>query len=137
MFDQISIGVKTFLRDEQLFNTIHGIEQNLPGAQMIIADCGDMTEEKDGLYAELERRGHQHIDLPFDSGFGVMSNQIVSHLTRPYLLVAADDFDFTPEAAQGVRELQEVLDYCPDIDIASGRVNGNPYEFYLRKKTVV
>jgi hypothetical protein len=104
----------------------------MPDAQMIIADCGEMTEEKDSLYAELEREGHIHIDLPFDSGFGCMSNKIVDNLSRPYLLVASDDFDFSPvEVRQGIEKLQEVLTLNPDIDIASGRVNNRPYEFDL------
>lgn len=132
MFENISIGIKTFLRDEQLFNTIQAIRTNLPGAQMLIADCGEMTDEKDSLYAELERDGHIHIDLPFDAGFGAMSNAIADRLTRPRLLVGSDDFDFsTNEAAQGIFRLQGVLDCDPNIDVASGRVNNNPYEFIL------
>lgn len=132
MFENISIGVKTFLRDEHLFNTIQAVRTNLPGAQMIIADCGEMTEQKDGLYAELTREGHVHIDLPFDAGFGAMSNAIADALQRPYLLVGSDDFDFsTDDAVRGIRRLQDVLDYHAEIDIASGRVNNNPYEFNL------
>src|ERR1700691_2948142 len=94
MFENLSIGVRTFLRDDKLFRVIEDVRRTLPGAQLIIADCGEMTEEKDSLYAELEREGHIHIDLPFDSGFGRMSNEIVDHLDRPYLLIASDDFDF-------------------------------------------
>lgn len=132
MFEKIAIGVKTFLRDECLFNTIQAIRTNLPGAKMIIADCGDHTEEKDGIYADLAREGHHTIQLPFDAGFGAMSNAIVGVLDRPYFLIGSDDFDFsTPEARQGIEKLQEVLDFCPDVDIASGRVNNNPYEFDL------
>jgi hypothetical protein len=132
MFQDIAIGIKTFLRDEQLFNTIHAVKTNLPGAQLIIADCGDHTEEKDGVYADLEREGHKTIQLPFDSGFGVMSCAIAAALDRDYLLVGSDDFDFsTQEVRQGIAKLKEVLDLCPEVDIASGRVNGNPYEFDL------
>jgi hypothetical protein len=135
MFENISIGIKTFLRDEQLFNTVDAIRTNLPGAQMIIADCGDMTEAKDGLYAELEREGHIHIDLPFDAGFGRMSNAIARDLERPYLLVGSDDFDFsTAEAREGIEKLQHVLKTADSIDIASGRVNGRPYEFWLSEQ---
>jgi hypothetical protein len=132
MFSKISIGIKTFLRDEQLFNTIHAIQDNLPNAQMIIADCGDHTEEKEGVYADLARDGHHTIQLPFDAGFGAMSNAIVDVLDRPYLLIGSDDFDFsTEEARQGVIWLQDVLDDYPHVDIASGRVNNCPYEFEL------
>jgi hypothetical protein len=132
MFNDIAIGIKTFLRDPQLFQVIDSIGRNLPGAKMIIADCGDHTEEKDGIYADLAREGHHTIQLPFDAGFGAMSCAIADALDRDYLLVGSDDFDFsTYEARLGIAKLQEVLDLCPEVDIASGRVNGNPYEFDL------
>jgi hypothetical protein len=138
MFENISIGIKTFLRDPQLFAAVQGIRENLPGAQIIIADCGEMTEEKDSYYAELEREGHIHIDLPFDSGFGAMGNAIADRLERPLLLVASDDFDFsTPEVRQGIEKLEYALT-APEIDITfdivSGRVNNRPYEFYLEER---
>ena len=94
MFERIDIGIKTFLRDSQLFNSIDGIQRNYPGARMIIADCGDLTEEKDSFYAQITREGHIVLDLPFDAGFGVMSNAIAAASTRPYLLIASDDFEF-------------------------------------------
>ena len=135
MFQQISIGIKTFLRDPQLFNTIDAIRRNLPDVRMIIADCGEMTEEKDSLYAELTREGHVHIDLPFDAGFGAMSNAIVDKLRRPLLLVASDDFDFsTLETRQGIEKLIRTANLYSKSDIFSGRVNNNPYEFLLHDR---
>jgi hypothetical protein len=132
MFENISIGIKTFLRDPQLFNAIESIRTNLSGAQMIIVDCGEMTEEKEGIYADLEREGHQTIQLPFDAGFGSMSNAITDAVKRQYLLIGSDDFDFsTQEVRIGIAKLKEVLDLCSDVDIASGRVNNRPYEFDL------
>ena len=132
MFENISIGVKPFLRDPQLFHTIQSIRTNLPGAQMIICDCGDHSEEKEGIFADLERDGHKTIQLDFDSGFGAMGNAIVDALDRDFLLIGSDDFEFGPvEVREGIEKLQEVLTLNPDIDIASGRVNNRPYEFDL------
>lgn len=135
MFENIAIGIRTFLRDDHMYNAVQGIRTNLPGAKIIIADCGEMVEQKDGFYADLERGGHKHIDLPFDSGFGAMSNAIVDALDRPYLLVGSDDFDFSPiEVREGIEKLLSVLDLDSDVDIASGRVNNQPYEFDLIEK---
>lgn len=131
MFEKIDIGIKTFLRDEQLFHAIQGIKTNFPGARMVIVDDGEMTEEKDGVYTDLERAGHITDNLNFDSGFGRKSNRIVELSTRPYLLIASDDFEFDEEAAQGLQKLQTLLDCDSYIDIASGRVNNQKYEFYL------
>ena len=133
MFSKIAIGIKTFLRDEKLFTAIAGIESKLYDAKMIIADCGDISNRKEELYASLIQRCHTVIYLPFDAGFGAMSNAIVDALDRPYLLIGSDDFDFRPESVRiGIDKLQEVLDLT-DIDIASGRVRG-PYEFDLEDR---
>lgn len=135
MFENISIGIKTFLRDPHLYNTIQAIRENLPGAQMIIADCGEPSEEKDGIFADLEREGHKTIQLDFDAGFGAMSCAIANSLQRSYLLVGSDDFDFsTPEAREGIEKLEFTLLTNSDFNIASGRVNNNPYEFFLKEK---
>ena len=136
-FEQVAIGIKTFLRDEKLFRAIDGIRRNLPGAQIIVADDGEMTEEKDGVYADLLREGHRIGIYPFDSGFGFKSNRIVEMLDRPFLLIGSDDFDFTPMAALGVKKLIEVLYILSTLDIVSGRVNENPYEFFLTEKNGV
>ena len=132
-FEKVSIGIKTIARDPKLFETIYGIQTNLPECQMIIADDGDMTNSKEELYAELEGQGHKIILLPYDCGFGRKSNEIVKSLDRDYLLVGSDDFDFRPPfVRKGIVDLVRVLDLT-DVDIASGRVNG-PYEFALEDR---
>lgn len=135
MFEKIDIGIKTFLRDEQLFRAISGIETNFSDARMIIADDGETTDEKERLYERLRQRGHIVDILLFDSGFGKKSNRIVElsyrHPIRPYILIGSDDFVFDDLAAHGLSDLQKVLDHCPDVDIASGRVNFRSYEFFL------
>jgi hypothetical protein len=127
----IAIGIKTFLRDDKLFKAIDGIRQNLPNAQIIVADDGYSTEPKTKLYSELEKDGHIVIICPFDSGFGYKSNAIASKLDRLFLLIGSDDFDFTPDAARGISQLREWTFRLPHSDVFSGRVNSRPYEFYL------
>jgi hypothetical protein len=131
VFEKIDIGIRTFLRDEQLRHALIGVTENFPQARLIVVDDGEMSEEKKVWYENLRTYGRIIDILPFDSGFGVKSNRIVELSTRPYLLIGSDDFVFDMIAAGGLRELQRVLDTCPDVDIASGRVNFNPYEFYL------
>lgn len=133
MLDRVSIGIKTFLRDEKLFHTISSIRNSMPEAQLIIADDGEMTEEKDGIYADLEREEHVVIRLPFDSGFGKKSNAIISALARPLLLVGSDDFNFSPpNVRMGIEKMVAALDQNQSLDIVSGRLaNRGPYEFHL------
>jgi hypothetical protein len=126
---KVSIGIKTLLRDQALYNAIQAIRDTLP-CKMIIADDGEMTEEKDGIYADLEREGHTVIICDFDKGFGYKSNKIVEALKTDFLLVAADDFDFRPpNVKEGIEKLADVLEKT-DMDVASGRVFG-AYEFDL------
>lgn len=129
---KISIGIKTFLRDAHLMEAIAGIQETLSECTMIIADDGEHTEEKDGIYNDLQRKGHKILICPFDSGFGYKSNRIAEALETPYLLVASDDFSFRePFVRRGIEEMLAVLDNNPEISIASGRVNDRPYEFNL------
>jgi len=129
----VSIGIKTFLRDGALFTAVSGIRETMPEAKIIIADCGEYTEEKDGVYADLTREGHTIIHMPFDAGFGAMSNAIADALDRPYLLIGSDDFDFRPPSVRaGIEKMIEVLEYT-SVDIAGGRVHG-PYEFDLEDR---
>lgn len=133
-FSKIAVGIKTFLRDEHLFKAVEGVCQHMPGAQLIIADDGRITPEKAFLYENLSKIGHTILYLPFDSGFGKKSNAIATANRKPYLLIGSDDFNFTAEAAEGISKLQEVLDFAPQISIASGRVDNRPYEFFLEEK---
>ena len=133
-FSKIAVGIKTFLRDEHMYAAVKGIRDNLPGAQIIIADDGRIDTYKFSVYENLKKAGHQVILLPFDSGFGKKSNLISTLNIRPYLLIGSDDFDFTQEAAEGILKLQEVLDKVPEISVASGRVRNRPYEFLLEEE---
>jgi hypothetical protein len=133
-FSKITVGIKTFLRDEHLLVAVKGILANMPGVQIIIADDGRMTPVKSLFYAQLRELGHVTGYLPFDSGFGFKSNCIAQSNTRPYLLIGSDDFDFTQEAAEGIKKLESVLDNNPEISVVSGRVRNRPYEFLLEEK---
>jgi hypothetical protein len=136
-FKDISVGIKTILRDDKLFHVIDSLRAFYPEIQMIIADDGRFpwSPEKARLYEELTKSGHTVLRLTFDAGFGTKSNMIAHALTRPYLLAASDDFDFSdPNAREGIQKLQNTLDTYPGIDITSGRVNNNPYEFILDYK---
>jgi hypothetical protein len=129
MFENLAIGIKTFLRDEHLSRAIQGIEKNFPGAQMIIVDDGRRSDSKDEKYHQLQLDGHVCTYMPFDSGFGAKSNKMVSLLERPLLLIGSDDFIFDAQAADSVTGMMLATDH--GWDVASGRVNNRQYEFDL------
>jgi hypothetical protein len=128
--EQISIGIKTFLRDQKLYNAVDAIRRTLPETQIVIADDGRRSDIKTTLYTVLDRDGHIADEVPFDSGFGFKSNYIAGIFERDLLLIASDDFDFNPPSVRaGILKMLDVLENT-DVDVASGRVRG-PYEFDL------
>jgi GT2 family glycosyltransferase len=134
----VSIGIKTFLRDDKLFRAVDGIQETMPEAQIIVADDGYLagkewiSYEKEILYQELEKEGHIVLRMPFDSGFGAKSNAIAKAVLRPYLLIGSDDFDFAdPQARAGIETMAHALDTYGRYYGVSGRVNNQPNEFWL------
>lgn len=134
----VSIGIKTFLRDDKLFRAIDGIQATMPEAQIIVADDGYLagkdaiSYEKAILYDKLLEGGHVVLQMPFDSGFGAKSNAIAKAVLRPYLLIGSDDFEFyEAQARQGIEKMAEMLDKHPRYYGVSGRVNNHPNEFFL------
>lgn len=132
MLEKVSILLKTFLRDAHLFDAVGGILQTMPEVQMIVVDDGEPSQPKSRLYDRLRDFGHVVLEMPFDSGFGAKSNAGVGMLLRPYLLIGSDDFEFRPASVRrGVESMLAVLEGDESISIASGRVNGYPYEGWL------
>jgi GT2 family glycosyltransferase len=126
---RVCILVKTFLRDGYLLRCLAGIQRTMPDAKIVIVDDGYESSQKIHLYSELRRRGHVCEWLPFDSGFGAKSNRGVELADRDYVLIGSDDFDFGDSAIRGyVEKMVSVLDTLPAVGVASGRVNGRPYE---------
>jgi len=125
---RVAVVVKTFLRDPYLLRCIYTLERFCTDAKLVIVDDGNETHQKITLYAELRAKGHVCSWLPFDSGFGAKANEGVELCDRDYVLIASDDFEFSPDARAGIEKLVAVLDADPTMHIASGRVNGHPYE---------
>lgn len=133
-FSRVCVLIKTFLRDGFLFRTVQDIQKHLPGMKMIIVDDGYESREKIKLYADLRRRGHFCVWLPFDSGFGAKANAGMPYMDREYVLIGSDDFDFAGrEVPDGIRRMISVLDARGDIAVVAGRVDNNPYEGFIER----
>jgi hypothetical protein len=138
---KIAVMVKTGFRDLYLFETLLMLQHQLSGVQIIVVDDGPQTQAKSNVYAGLIQRGHCVEVVPLDSGFGYKSNWAIESNTRPYLLVAADDFDFRPPTArEGVEDMLTVLENAP-VQIAGGDALGGghtgQYEFFLHDEGTI
>lgn len=130
--NQVSVIVTTFLRDGNLMRSLELLARNFKGVKIVVVDDGRMATEKAKVYFKLKESGHTVIVLPFDSGLPAKRNAAVRACTTSFFLMASDDFEFTEEAFFGVGHLQLVMNYHSTVDVASGRVNNNPYEGFFR-----
>jgi len=116
---KVAVGIKTFMREYNLFRTIQAIREKFPYPYTLyIADDSDVTDEKSRVYAELEAEGHKIIRLPFNSGISAGRNAIIREATEDYVLIMDDDIDIgSPET---IRNMKAVLDSAPDIGVVAG-----------------
>ncbi len=127
-FDGICVLVKTLMRDSMMVRCVESILKYMPGAKLVIVDDGFETREKIRYYAALRQMGHYCVWMDFDSGFGAKSNEAIRYYDRPYTLIFSDDFICDEATAEGVLKMLKVLEADERIGVASGRVDGNPYE---------
>jgi len=131
----VTILVTSFLRHGYLLKCLEGLAANLPECKVVIVD--DSNDAKIG--GLLCNHGPQmaHLDwkiilMYFDSGLSMKRNVGVQVCRTKYLLLGADDFDFsTKEAREGIEVMLATLDRLKGIDIAGGRVDSRPYEGFL------
>lgn len=103
--EDVTIGIKTFLRPTKLSETLSAIEnRSWTPAEVIIADDGEHSNTKDALYEEFrDRLPLTILDLEFDLGVGASRNRIVENCSTDYLLMLDDDMT-PPENAPILRE---------------------------------
>lgn len=133
--NKVAVMIKTFLRDGYLQICLKGLQHSCSDMKVVVVDDGCESVEKIRKYADMLESGHSFQWLPFDSGFGAKANAAIPYLDREYVLIGSDDFDFKdPQARLSIEKMVKVLDADPEMDVASGRVNGNPYEGLLSFK---
>jgi len=119
----IAIGIKTFLREASLFETLDAIAKHFPYPhKLYIADDGGTTDEKEYRYQKLEAAGHAIIRLPFNCGISVGRNEIVKRITEKYLLLMDDDIVL--QDRESIEHMKTVLDSDKDIGLCSGMLFG-------------
>lgn len=133
----VTIVIKTFLRDGFLIKCVNGILRQMPEVKIVIVDDGSadvspISRDKLLLYEKLRSQGHIVHLMPYDSGFGAKSNAALAFCDRPYVLIGSDDFEFgEPGVREGIERMAVVLANTPEMGIASGRVNNRSYEKVL------
>lgn len=129
---EIAIIIKTFFRDEALYECINSIKQycNDSSYRIYIADDGEIDQEKQRFYDRLEAEGHYILVLPFNTGASKSRNLLLDCIGQEkYILRMDDDFCFCPETR--LADMKLILDRddkvgaVADLEIQAGTGKGS------------
>ena len=122
MTEKIAIIIKTYLREEVLFELIHSIKKysDLP-YRLYIADESPISAKKLAFYEALTKEGHEFLLLDDEKPISVCyaRNKLVSLLKdEKYVLRIDDDFHFSEHTK--LANMKLILDSRPEIGAVSG-----------------
>lgn len=129
---EIAIFIKTFLREETLFNCINSIEEHLKSLsyRLYIADDSYyISDLKRDIYKRLTDTGHIVIELPFGIGVSKSRNILLQNLRdEKYILRLDDDFEITKEtniiAMKKILENEKNIGAVADLERQMGDGKG-------------
>jgi GT2 family glycosyltransferase len=134
--NDIAIIVTTFLRDNSLFRAVDSIRGVYPEIDIIVADNGLRSEEKDDFLAS---RNCGYVLTSFDAGISKTRNAGVALLKEghKYFVLIEDDMGFSADTS--LERWREVLDREPAVGVVGGmcsevyerRMVEQHYEFKL------
>jgi glycosyltransferase involved in cell wall biosynthesis len=125
---EVTILISTFLRPLYLAKALADAKRTLPECHILVVDD---SHEYDDFPVARPRFADSYYLLPFDSGLSAKRNAGVRECETKYLLLSCDDFLHDEEARKGILKLLDVLDGDPEIAVAGGRVDNQPYEGFL------
>lgn len=138
----VTACVKTFMRDDYLFDCVKSLRTTYPDTPIFVADDGDTSDEKESKLREMGVS--KYLRLPYGVGVCAGRNALADACETQYLLIGDDDFLYTPDthlenlrtlmgvadiAAGGVLVNGEVLRYEDDFIIRNGRYDLGPVKF--------
>lgn len=114
-----AIIVTAFMREKSLLRTIESARLLYPTVDIIIADNGNPSKQKEE-WAEIY--GCEIVQVPFDSGVTVARNAGVKALKRrhKYVVIVEDDIGFG--SCSDLSKWKKILDSDPALGIAGGQL---------------
>lgn len=112
MHTALTAGITSYERPAHLRRCLDTLRALYPDLRVIVADTSATRPELPA--------GVDMLQLPHDAGLSAARNALVRACQTPYLLIAEDDFLFTPTAP--LRPLLDVLEHDPTVDVAGGGV---------------
>tara|TARA_Y100000590_G_scaffold465909_1_gene639613 strand:- start:922 stop:1785 length:864 start_codon:yes stop_codon:yes gene_type:complete len=138
--NNLTIGIKTFIRPKCLDFCIRNIVKNYPNIKIIIGDDSDKIDKKKNkkIINKYSNNNIIYIDLPFDSGISKGRNEIVKKCKTDYILILDDSRSITKNT-QIDKMLQFLIDK-PEYDLIGGviptrgKYAGNYDHYFLNSK---
>jgi len=127
---KLAICIKTFMREQTFFKALDSIGENVKMSYCLyIADDGEVSDEKEYRYQQLERRGHKVFRLPFNVGLSSGRNKIVKATEEDYVLIMDDDIAIRDGSI--LNKMKGILDHDDQIGIVAGvlhqEMSGDPF----------
>jgi GT2 family glycosyltransferase len=118
--NDVTAIIKTFLRDDYLFDCVKSLRALYPGMPIAVADDGNSSDEKE---TKLRDAGvTKYIRMPFNSGLSAGRNVLIDACETPYFLLGDDDLLYTPEThIEYLRTLMGVADIAAGAFLDYGR----------------
>ena len=120
----VTAAIKTFMRDDYLFDCVKSLRALYPDMPISVADDGDPSDEKE---AKLRDMGvSKYLRLPYDVGVCAGRNALADACETQYLLIGDDDFLYTPDT-----HVENLRGLMGAVDIAAGGVivDGATYRY--------
>jgi len=116
---EVTAVIKTFHRDQYMFNCVKTLKASYPEIHVIVVDDGQPSEEK---RAKLTALGvEQYVPMAFNQGLCVGRNTGCKLVETPYVLIGDDDFTYSPAC-----RLENLLSCMSVSDLAAGAVTLGP-----------
>lgn len=135
----VAAGATVFKRVQKLESLLDSIDSDSIIETVYIGDNGELTEEKQDIYAQDYPFELEILDLEYDSGLGHSRRAIVEQSNEEYLLIVDNDV----EIPHNIESLLRILRERPDIGGVGGvlieddRIRSECHDFFERGSLLV
>ena len=109
---QVTVCVKTFLRDQHVINCVQNVREYFPKVRIIVADDGEPAQRKTRVMEKFEVEHHM---LPFGVGLSFGRNFMLDRVETEYALVIDDDILLTEDT-----RVEDMFQLLEKADIVGG-----------------
>lgn len=121
--NDVTVGIKTFFRPEKIEMCLKSLKESpWEFEEIIVADDGKISEEKQKIYSEYEEKlPLEVLDLEFDLGAAAARNELFESSDSEFFLLLDDDM----VVPSNIDHLKRILLNRDDLGGVAGMLYGN------------